>query len=68
MTRRPVQLTIGSALAAACSLSAANPTLLFRDITAEAGITFTHHAAPEKKYIVESMSGEIGRASCRERV
>jgi hypothetical protein len=31
--------------------------LLFRDITQEAGITFQHHAAPEKKFIVESMSG-----------
>jgi len=46
MTHRQALLTIGSALVAACSLSAANPTLLFRDITAEAGITFTHHAAP----------------------
>jgi hypothetical protein len=34
-------------------------TLLFRDITREAGITFEHHAAPEKKYIVESMSGGV---------
>jgi enediyne biosynthesis protein E4 len=32
---------------------------LFRDITREAGITFQHHAAPEKKYIVESMSGGV---------
>src|SRR4029077_1130143 len=31
----------------------------FRDIAAEAGITFQHHAAPEKKYIVESMSGGV---------
>ena len=35
------------------------PSLLFRDITREAGITFTHHAAPEKKFIVESMSGGV---------
>jgi tetratricopeptide (TPR) repeat protein len=33
--------------------------VLFRDIRAEAGITFFHHAAPEKKYIVESMSGGV---------
>ena len=33
--------------------------LLMRDITREAGITFQHHAAPEKKYIVESMSGGV---------
>ncbi len=29
----------------------------FTDITASAGITFKHVASPEKKYIVESMSG-----------
>jgi hypothetical protein len=34
------------------------PTML-RDVTKEAGITFQHHAAPEKKYIVESMSGGV---------
>jgi len=32
---------------------------LFRDVTREAGVTFQHHAAPEKKYIVESMSGGV---------
>jgi hypothetical protein len=32
---------------------------LFRDVASEAGITFQHHAAPEKKYIVESMSGGV---------
>jgi hypothetical protein len=31
----------------------------FRDITRESGITFEHHAAPEKKFIVESMSGGL---------
>jgi enediyne biosynthesis protein E4 len=31
----------------------------FRDITQAAGVTFQHHAAPEKKYIVESMSGGV---------
>ena len=33
--------------------------IALRDIAKEAGITFTHHAAPEKKYIVESMSGGV---------
>ncbi len=33
--------------------------VLFRDITTEAGIRFQHHAAPEKKYIMESMSGGV---------
>ncbi len=31
----------------------------FTDITEKAGITFTHVSAPEKKYIVESMSGGV---------
>jgi hypothetical protein len=35
------------------------PNPLFRDVTREAGITFQHHAAPEKKFIVESMSGGV---------
>jgi hypothetical protein len=49
-------------LAAVALLNAgqtASDGLLFRDITREAGITFQHHAAPEKKYIVESMSGGV---------
>src|SRR4029077_8343520 len=32
---------------------------LFRDVGRDAGITFQHHAAPEKKFIVESMSGGV---------
>src|SRR5205809_783772 len=32
---------------------------LFHDITAEAGVTFQHHFAPDKRYIVESMSGGV---------
>jgi enediyne biosynthesis protein E4 len=35
------------------------PKASFRDVTRDAGITFEHHAAPEKKYIVESMSGGV---------
>ena len=33
--------------------------LLFRDVTREAGIAFRHHTAPDKKFIVESMSGGV---------
>ena len=43
-------------LASAASFTNVPP---FRDVTREAGITFEHHAAPEKKYIVESMSGGV---------
>jgi hypothetical protein len=35
------------------------PKLLFREIGSAAGITFQHHSAPEKKYIVESMGGGV---------
>jgi hypothetical protein len=49
--------------ALAVALRAAPPqageAVLFRDITREAGISFQHHAAPEKKFIVESMSGGV---------
>jgi hypothetical protein len=38
---------------------ASSSTPMFRDVTRDAGITFQHHAAPEKKYIVESMSGGV---------
>src|SRR5262245_57924166 len=31
----------------------------FTDITAQSGITFRHVASPEKKYLVESMSGGL---------
>lgn len=31
----------------------------FTDITAQAGITFRHVASPEKRYLVESMSGGV---------
>ena len=47
------------ASAAAVHRAGAESQLLFRDITRDAGITFQHHAAPEKKYIVESMSGGV---------
>ena len=38
---------------------AAAATLSFEDVTAKAGITFEHKSAPEKKYILESMSGGV---------
>ena len=41
------------------SIAAANNSSPYRDVTREAGITFVHQAAPEKKYIVESMSGGV---------
>src|SRR6185369_3413077 len=56
-----VVLTMGMLLAsrAAPQTPEAGAPLLFRNITSEAGIDFQHHAAPEKKFIVESMSGGV---------
>ncbi|HTI37930.1 MAG TPA: CRTAC1 family protein, partial [Vicinamibacterales bacterium] len=53
------RLMLTAAAAAIVYAQPASPELLFRDIAAEAGITFHHHAAPEKKYIVESISGGV---------
>jgi hypothetical protein len=57
-----VKRTLAAGLLAAtsvASLAGGSPSLLFRDMTREAGIAFQHHSAPEKKYIVESMSGGV---------
>jgi len=61
---RPVFLSVASASPAVARAQAGASEgrperTLFRDVTREAGITFQHHAAPEKKYIVESMSGGV---------
>jgi hypothetical protein len=53
---RLVAITVLGSFAATTTSS---NTAVFRDVTREAGITFQHHAAPEKKYIVESMSGGV---------
>ncbi len=46
--------------AVAVSAPAEEPAaVLFRDVTREAGVTFQHHSAPDKRYIVESMSGGV---------
>ena len=52
-------LVAGALWLAAARLAAPASALLFRDVTREAGIVFEHHSAPEKKYIVESMSGGV---------
>ena len=35
------------------------PAAIFEDVTETSGVTFVHHSAPEKKYILESMSGGV---------
>src|SRR5258708_3369964 len=36
----------------------------FEDIAAQAGLTVPHISSPDKKYIVESMSGGVGLIDC----
>jgi enediyne biosynthesis protein E4 len=50
---------ISTAAAPAPPSAPVAPEVLWKDVTAQTGITFTHHSAPEKKYIVESMSGGV---------
>jgi hypothetical protein len=60
VTRRLSRVGLALPLLALAAASQPSPGgVLFRDITKAAGITFEHHAAPEKKYIVESMSGGV---------
>ena len=57
-TRRlPLVLALAAGLAAADGWPAT--PVLFRDIAVEAGVSFQHHSSPDKKYIVESMSGGV---------
>jgi hypothetical protein len=35
-------------------------SVIFKDVTKEMAISFTHLSAPEKKYLIESMSGGVG--------
>jgi len=57
--RTTVALAALGAFFARSAQAPVTPQLLYRDITAASGITFEHHAAPEKKFIVESMSGGV---------
>jgi hypothetical protein len=52
-------LLAASVLLAVTTLAQSPPAVFYRDVTAEAGIDFVHHAAPDKKFIVESMSGGV---------
>ncbi|PYY15599.1 MAG: CRTAC1 family protein [Acidobacteria bacterium] len=40
------------------------PTPRFEDITKQAGLTVPHLSSPEKRYILESMSGGVGFIDC----
>jgi enediyne biosynthesis protein E4 len=40
------------------------PALAFEDVSKQAGLTVAHHSSPEKRYIIESMSGGVGFIDC----
>jgi hypothetical protein len=46
------------------SPSALSPPPVFRDIAADVGLTVSHISSPDKKYILESMSGGVGLFDC----
>jgi enediyne biosynthesis protein E4 len=50
---------VAATLGEAPAVTPADPSVVFTDITAATGITFSHVSASEKKYIVESMSGGV---------
>ena len=60
---RATLAALGGALLGAVGLALAQapppPSVLFRDVAREADVVFQHQAAPEKKYIMESMSGGV---------
>ena len=53
-------------LAIPCAAQAPSnpPVPRFEDITQQAGLTVPHLSTPEKRYIVESMSGGVGFIDC----
>ena len=59
-SRLAIVTLVAATLGAAPAVNPPDPNVVFADITAATGITFTHVSAPEKKYIVESMSGGVG--------
>jgi hypothetical protein len=56
-------VAFGFCLSLAC-LAQAPPTPRFEDVSKQAGLTVAHHSSPEKRYILESMSGGVGFIDC----
>src|ERR1700693_2581892 len=46
------------------SASVAPPIPQFEDVSKQAGLTVSHLSSPEKRYILESMSGGVGFIDC----
>src|SRR5262249_34987603 len=59
-----VFLTISLVLLGAQTPETKPPMPRFRDIAQEAGLSVRHLSSPEKRYVVESMSGGVGFIDC----
>ena len=59
-----IALGIFLPLAFAAAQQSSVPVPRFEDITKAAGLTVPHLSSPEKRYIVESMSGGVGFIDC----
>jgi hypothetical protein len=51
-------------LAQAASLPPSPPVPKFEDVSKAAGLTVPHNSTPEKRYVIESMSGGVGFIDC----
>ena len=58
-TARLAALLVAQLLATGSAAAAPPPQVQLTDVTERAGISFRHVASPDKKYIVESMSGGV---------
>lgn len=56
-------VALGFCLSLAC-LAQAPPVPRFEDVSKQAGLTVSHHSSPDKRYILESMSGGVGFMDC----
>ena len=52
------------ALIAGAQTASTPPVQRFEDVGAQAGLTVSHISSPDKRYIVESMSGGVGLIDC----
>src|SRR6202035_3233575 len=53
-----------SVFAAAQSITTKTPLPKFEDVAKQVGLTVSHISSPDKRYIVESMSGGVGLIDC----
>jgi hypothetical protein len=62
--RAAVTTTLLAVSCLAQSSDPAPPVPRFEDISKQAGLTVPHNSSPEKRYILESMSGGVGFIDC----